>query len=209
MIRRPLFIAEQSRHARGWLGHLIARFMARETWSDNQRAITVLSVKPSDVVLDIGCGHGRSIAALASKAPQGRIVGTDPSELMCRLAAKHNSTLIRSGRVEIKKCDAARLPFASGSFDNALCVHVIYFWANISAALAEISRVLKPDACLALAFKTSADAETVRAFPRDIYRFPAFSEVIDAMGTTKLVLEQAYDVDQSRPTLLVARKSGD
>ena len=38
-MRRPLFIAEQARHAHGFLGRLIAFIMARETWPQNLRAI--------------------------------------------------------------------------------------------------------------------------------------------------------------------------
>ena len=45
-MRRPRFIAEQARNARGPLGRLVAFVMARETWAQNRRAIQALDVGP-------------------------------------------------------------------------------------------------------------------------------------------------------------------
>ncbi|NJM36345.1 MAG: methyltransferase domain-containing protein [Rhodomicrobium sp.] len=87
-MRRPRFIAEQARHAKGALGRLIAFIMARETRAENIRAIEALAVTPRDHVLDIGSGPGRSIAELAARTPDGRVVGVDPSELMVEIAAR-------------------------------------------------------------------------------------------------------------------------
>jgi ubiquinone/menaquinone biosynthesis C-methylase UbiE len=100
-MRRPQFIAEQARHARGLLGRLIAFIMARETWHQNLRAMDALGIGEADHVLDIGCGHGRSLMELAARAPRGRIVGVDPSELMVEIAAQRNRPLIEADRVDV------------------------------------------------------------------------------------------------------------
>jgi trans-aconitate methyltransferase len=92
-VRRPRFIAEQARHAKGPLGRLIAFIMARETWAQNLQAIDALTIAPNDHVLDIGSGPGRSIAELARRASSGRIVGIDPSELMADIAVRRNAKL--------------------------------------------------------------------------------------------------------------------
>lgn len=61
--------------------------MARETWSQNLRAMDALGIERGDHILNVGCGHGRSLMELAARAPRGRVVGVDPSELMVEIAA--------------------------------------------------------------------------------------------------------------------------
>jgi ubiquinone/menaquinone biosynthesis C-methylase UbiE len=111
MMRRPQFIAEHARNARGLLGRLIAFIMARETWGQNLRVMDALGIDQADHVLDIGCGHGRSLTELAARAPRGHIVGVDPSELMIEIAAQRNRSLIEASRVEVVLSGVESLPF--------------------------------------------------------------------------------------------------
>ena len=164
-MRRPRFIAEQARNAKGVVGRIVAAIMARETWDKNRRAIEAIEVKERDCVLDIGCGHGRSLTALAALARKGRVVGVDPSELMAEIAVRRNRGLVRARSVEVRIATADALPFPDAAFDKAMCVHVVYFWTDLDAALREIARVLKPDARLALVFSTDANKAAVRTFP--------------------------------------------
>lgn len=209
-MRRPLFIAEQARHARGVLGRVIAFFMARETWPDNLNAIAALDIRPGDRVLDVGTGHGRSLAELARQVGKGYVTGADPSALMIKTAGHRNHKLVRSGRVDLIKADASHLPFDDARFDRVLCVHVVYFWKDRDAALREISRVMKPDAKLALVFRTAANQAATKAFPPEVYRFPAYEEVFSELAAAGLALEDACSSDaQSKPepVLLVAAKA--
>ena len=209
-MRRPHFIAEQARHARGVLGRVIAFIMARETWRDNLNAIAALNIRPGDRVLDVGTGHGRSLAELARHVAEGYVTGVDPSPLMVKTAARRNRKLVRSGRVDVVRADTARLPFDDARFDRVLCVHVVYFWEDRDAALREMARVMNPGAKLALVFRTAANSAAVSAFPADVYRFPAFGEVCVELGAAGFVV----DVDdtssantQTEPAILVATKS--
>jgi ubiquinone/menaquinone biosynthesis C-methylase UbiE len=180
-MRRPNFIAEHARNARGILGRVIAFIMARETWSQNLRAMDALDVDQSDHVLDIGCGHGRSLTELAARAPRGHIVGVDPSELMVEIAAQRNRSLIEAARVDVVLSTVESLPFPDGAFDKAQCVHVLYFWKDIETSLREIARVLKPGGRLGLLFRTNADLKAIASFPPEIYRFPALAEISAAL----------------------------
>jgi ubiquinone/menaquinone biosynthesis C-methylase UbiE len=204
-MRRPLFIAEQARDAKGVLGRIIAWLMAHETWAQNRRVIDALGVARGDHVLDIGCGPGRSLATLANLAPEGRVVGADPSALMAELAVKRNSALVRTHRVEIVMASAASLPFADAAFDKALCVHVLYFWNDPDGAFGEIARVLKPGGKLALFFRTSTDAKAVHAFPAEVYRFRSLTDVIASLEKTGLAIDQSHE-PATTPLLLVAKK---
>ncbi len=181
-MRRPRFIAEQARHAKGPLGRLIAFIMARETWAENLRAIDALDIQPTDHVLDIGCGHGRGLGALAARAPRGCAVGADPSDLMAQIAAERNRALVKAGRAKVVVATASDLPFAEATFDGAVCVHVLYFWKDLQTSFREMARVLKPGAKLSLVFRSTQHAAAVQSFPPDVYRFPELGEVEAALA---------------------------
>jgi ubiquinone/menaquinone biosynthesis C-methylase UbiE len=181
--------------------------MARETWAENRLAIAALAVRSGDWILDIGCGPGRSIAALAESAPEGCVVGVDPSELMVGVAQRRNRALISSGRAEIAIGSACSLPFGDAAFDRALCIHVVYFWADLAAALKEIARVLKPEGRLALVFRTDADKKAVSAFPAEVYRFPALGDVLTSLEAAGLAPKRIDDLrPHAAPVLLLATK---
>jgi ubiquinone/menaquinone biosynthesis C-methylase UbiE len=208
-MRRPRFIAEQARHAKGPIGRLIAFIMARETLPANMSAIDALDIQPRDHVLDIGCGHGRSLGVLAARAREGHVAGVDPSALMTEIAVERNRKLVKARRVEVAIAGADALPFADDSFDKALCVHVIYFWRDLDAALREIARVMKPGGRLALLCRTSANEAAMRAFPSDIYRFRSAAETIAALAAAGFTVDGDGGVsgeEHAEPALLIATK---
>jgi ubiquinone/menaquinone biosynthesis C-methylase UbiE len=202
-MRRPRFIAEQARNATGLLGRLIAFVMAHETFAANMRAIRALDIQRGDHVLDVGCGHGRSLMELAARASNGHIAGADPSELMAEIAVERNRELVKARTVDVKIARADALPFADAAFDKVLCVHVIYFWQGLGAGFREIARVLKPGGRLALVFRTSADAAAVQAFPAEVYRFRSFAEVTAALDEDGFTIDKA-DERGTEPMLIVA-----
>lgn len=206
-MRRPRFIAEQARHAKGPLGRLIAFIMAGETWSENLRAIDALDIDLTDHVLDIGCGHGRSLKRLAEQASRGHVTGVDPSDLMLDIARARNRDCVRNGRVDLAVSTAADLPFADARFDKALCIHVVYFWRDVPGSLRSIARVMKPGGQLALIFHSSANAGAVRSFPSDIYRFPSLGEVEIALAEAGFSVRDASAASApKRPHLIVATR---
>ena len=101
-MKRPRLIAEQARNATGLLGRLIAFIMSHETRGDNRRAIEALAIASGDHVLDIGCGHGRSLIELAARASKGKVVGADPSDVMIGMATRRAGELIAEGVLAIE-----------------------------------------------------------------------------------------------------------
>lgn len=183
-MRRPHFIAVQSRCPTGWLGRFIGSLMARETDAANAAALSLLGLTETDRVLDVGCGPGTALARAARVVVRGTLTGVDMSEEMLRLAAARCRHLMDTGRLELRRGDVATLPYPAGAFDKILSVHTIYFWPDIRGALSELRRVLASGGRLVLGFRSRADPTFVADFPASVYRFYDAEEVRDALFDT-------------------------
>jgi len=182
-MRRPEFIARQSSCPSGWLGRVIAGIMARETTVENALALRLLDPRPQDVVLEIGFGHGRVIAELASRCSQGSVRGLDSSPTMVQMATRLNQAAVDRGLVQLDAGDSSALPYASDMFDCALTVHTIYFWSQPLDHIREILRVLKPGGKLVVGFRP--DSERFRsAFPASVYTFRSLEQTRDLLFAT-------------------------
>jgi ubiquinone/menaquinone biosynthesis C-methylase UbiE len=179
-VRRPDFIARQSRCPTGLLGRLIGYIMSAETAGANAQALTVLDLQPGDRVLEVGFGHGRTIEHAAASVPLGFVAGIDRSEEMGRMAARRCRHLLRDGKVGVVVGDSERLPFPGQRFDKALAVHTVYFWADPIAHLREIRRVLKNGGRFVLGCH-SKDDTMAEDFPASVYTFYTAEEVGDLL----------------------------
>jgi ubiquinone/menaquinone biosynthesis C-methylase UbiE len=160
VLRDAMF--RQFRKPTGWMGKLIAAGMNIEHQGLWRWALEFISVQPDSVILDIGCGGGKSIEVLARGASQGKVYGIDYSKDMVQTSRFLNRGLIRSGRAEIKHASVSCLPFPEHSFDLVACFECCYFWPDMIESLGEIRRVLKQDGLLLIA--------------NEVYRDPTFDE---------------------------------
>ncbi|MEV5888004.1 class I SAM-dependent methyltransferase [Nonomuraea fuscirosea] len=92
--------------------------------------------RPAERALDIGCGAGVSTAALMPFAEH--VIGLEPSPAMLA----HRRLVAPTARFAIGT--AERLPFAVASFDLVAAAGSLNY-ADLSSALAEVSRILTPD----------------------------------------------------------------
>jgi ubiquinone/menaquinone biosynthesis C-methylase UbiE len=184
-VRRPEFVARQSACPSGLLGRLVGRVMARETAAVNEAAVELLELRPTDHVLEVGFGHGATIARVAAAVSGGLVAGVDPSEEMCWMAARRNRSAIQAGQVELRRATAEALPYPDAAFDKVLAVHTVYFWANLAPPLREIARVLKSSGRLVLAHRT--DGEAARMFPPSVYCFVPEAEIQGALANAGFV----------------------
>lgn len=176
MKRSPL-LARQGRLPSGLLGHIVARIMARETHAANLVALDALELAPDDRVLEVGFGHGRTLAAAARIVTEGRLAGVDPSDVMMRIARRRNAKALRASRMELKPGVSEQIPYPDASFDKAYAVHTLYFWPRPERDLAELRRVLAPGGRLVLGYRPREDEGFVRDFPAEVYRIRAVGEV--------------------------------
>jgi SAM-dependent methyltransferase len=141
----------QFAHPRGLLGRLAGALMAAKNAAMNDAAAARVPLRPGDHVLELGFGHGRTLAALAARVPRGRAVGVDPSDAMLAMAARRLRGAIAAGRVELRLASAEALPFPDASFDAAYAANSVQFWPGPERSLREVLRVLRPGGTLLLA----------------------------------------------------------
>jgi ubiquinone/menaquinone biosynthesis C-methylase UbiE len=97
------------------------------------------SLSSSDHVVDIGCGPGNSVRAAARRG--AHVTGVDPAGLMLRLA--RIVTRDRS-RITWVQGTAENLPVPEHSATVVWSVATVHHWADVTAGLAEVRRVLSP-----------------------------------------------------------------
>jgi ubiquinone/menaquinone biosynthesis C-methylase UbiE len=183
-MRRPEFIARQARCPTGLLGRFLAWIMAAETAAVNEQALTLLGCRPDDHVLEVGFGHGRTLARAATLVPMGFVAGVDVSEDMVRMASYRNRQFITEGRVEVQRADSTQIPYPEGRFDRVYAVHTLYFWRDPHVHLQEIYRVMKAGARFVLGFSPKEEERTVANFPAAVYHFYTSDEVYELLGAS-------------------------
>lgn len=104
-------------------------------------AIQKMGVQPEAQVLDVGCGSGWASRLLAEKARDGRVVGIDISDEMIRVARDCSGAF---SNLTFEVASAEDLPFANGEFTDAFSMESLYYYVDMTRALSEIYRVLKP-----------------------------------------------------------------
>lgn len=181
-MRRPKFIARQAAHPKGLLGRVIARTMAIETETPNHRALQMLELEQASRVLEIGFGHGRTLARAAELASGGFVAGIDTSTAMVEMAQRYNHASIAKGVVEVRQASSDRIPYPDETFDRAYAVHTIYFWNDPLAHLLEVHCVCRVGSRFVLTFGPKEDQYAVASFPKSVYRFYSIEETADLLS---------------------------
>ena len=136
--------ANQCQKPSGWLGRLIV-------WNMNSRhskltdwGLSHVSIKQQDMILDVGCGGGKTVGKLAMMASEGKVYGLDYSDVSVAMARKLNARLIDKGRVEICEGSVSELPFNADMFELVTAVETHFWWPDLALGMREIWRVQKP-----------------------------------------------------------------
>jgi demethylmenaquinone methyltransferase/2-methoxy-6-polyprenyl-1,4-benzoquinol methylase len=107
-----------------------------------------LPVGADDVVLDVATGTA-AVALELVRQTGCSVVGVDQSPEMLA-GARHRLLEEESDRIRLVEASAQELPFEDGSFDGLTAAYLMRYIDDLPAGLAELARVLRPDATAAL-----------------------------------------------------------
>ena len=144
------YLESQFTNPHGPIGHLVGFVMAVENRGRNRWALSLLNIRPTDGLLEIGFGPGWALQQASRIAVAGYVAGVDRSETMVSQARFRNHRGIQAGRVELRHGTANSIPYADESFDKVFAVNSFHEWDNPSLGLQEVRRVLKPGGLVAI-----------------------------------------------------------
>ena len=178
-----------------------------------RRVVSLAAVRPGTRALDLASGTGDLAFALAGRGANA--VGLDVTHRMLQLARA------KSTAVPFVTGDMLALPFDDGAFDVVTTGYGLRNVPDLSRAIAEIRRVLRPGGLLVsldfdrpehaavravylayltavgscLGFVLHRDADTYRYIPESIRRYPGAAAVND------LILREGFSTSRHIPVL--------
>lgn len=153
-----------------------------------QPLAALVSELPEPAVLEIGCGTGNYVRALAEAHSNGAFTGLDLSPAMLREARSFRPS------VALVCGDASTaFPFADRTFQMAFAVDVIHHIEDVSRFFSEAGRVLSPNGQLVI---VTDSEDTLRRrsltkffpeiFPIELARYPRIQHLQEEAKQTGL-----------------------
>lgn len=142
--------------------NLSVRIRTHEKYSEENVDFTswildAISWRGDEVVLDVGCGAGIYMDAVRQRTPT--YIGGDLSLGMLRGFATRNATLVN--------LDAQYIPLAAHSVDVILANHMLYHVPDITQALREFQRTLRPGGRLIAATNSNRNMAELEQLQRE------------------------------------------
>lgn len=151
---------------------------------------------PGSSLLDVGCGGGQVLSALAERHPALRLTGIDLSPRQVALARKRVAA--SSNRTEVIEGSAENLPFPTSHFDAVISLASIKHWPNPATGLRECIRVLKPGGRLVvIELDRGCRFEDAQRFIARC-RIPSSMATPVLMGFRTFAIGQAIDLEDAR-----------
>jgi len=156
-------------------------FLSTKVWVDRVLKVAIRDLErlidnrreSYTVVVDVGCGQGRSLRLLKDAFHPQRLIGIEFDEenlRLARLRVKDDQT-----QTEFLQCDCAAIDLPDGVADLVFCHQTFHHLVQQDEALAEFNRILKTGGLLLFAESTKAYIHSwvirwLFAHPMDVQR---------------------------------------
>jgi demethylmenaquinone methyltransferase/2-methoxy-6-polyprenyl-1,4-benzoquinol methylase len=152
-------------------------------------ALLRAGLKPGMKMLDVAAGTGAvSREAITILGDAKQILGLDPSEGML-------AQLVTSVPIRVLRATGEQLPLADSSFDFLSVGYALRHMSDLSAALSEFRRVLKPGGTVCLLEITAPQKRVARALARAYFRgiVPLLTRLAARDSKTPLLWKYYWD----------------
>jgi len=188
----------QCKKPSGMEGKTVADEMNKSHFELTGWGLDKVDIKENFIMLDVGCGGGKTINRLAGMVESGKVIGMDYSKDCVQWSKEFNSDFIDEDKVEVYNSSAEELPFEDDKFDLVTAVETIYFWPNLSGCLKEIRRVLKPSGKLIIINEMYMDNDSRKEYEEylgkmNIYAPEQLRKIIAESGYKNIKMEIKED----------------
>jgi len=173
-------------------------FAVRDTPEVLEEKVRFARPEPADVALDVACGPGAFVLALAPRVRWA--MGVDLTEEMLRRARAFqaerqilNAAFVRG--------DAEQLPVASSGYDLVSCQCSFHHLTKPECVLAEMKRVVKPDGRLVIIDPLAPESEAKYELYNRIERLRDPSHALTLRLTEFLKLFEGAGLEVQRQSL--------
>lgn len=129
-----------------------------------QAAVDRLEIRPRDVVLEIGCGHGMAVDLICRRLGSGKVVAIDRSAKMIAAAKRRNKAHVAARLAEFHVVEMTKFDPGEQRFDAILALRVGIFHREPARAHALVKRWLRPGGRMVVEFDEPC-TRTIRAKP--------------------------------------------
>lgn len=116
--------------------------------------VASMNLRPSDRVLEVGCGHGVAAGLICALLTTGRYTAVDRSAAMLRHATARNDAFVRAGIAEFVRGDLETVDLGTRRFDKVLAMRVALFHREPARAEALARRWMAPGGRLYVQYDT-------------------------------------------------------
>ena len=172
-----------------------------------EAAVAASAASENQRVADVGFGGGIGLQLLLERVgPSGRVDGIDVSPTMVAQARRTYAAACAAGTLSAATGSMLDLPLPDDSLDAAITVNTVYFLDDVTPALKEFHRVLKPGGRLVIGIGDPAAMAraAVTAHGFHLRSVDDLLEVMTARGFVHARAERATD-GRMTPHLLVGQ----
>ncbi|HEV2780561.1 MAG TPA: class I SAM-dependent methyltransferase [Actinophytocola sp.] len=141
-------------------------------------AVDTMDIRPTDRVLEIGCGHGVAVTLVCEKLSGGSILAVDRSATMIEMAARRNADYVAAGVASLQTASLHEADLGAARFDKIFAIHLpVILRGRPDRELEIIKHHLAPDGRLFLVYQPLDSSQTRAAMT-------ALAETVTSHGFT-------------------------